>query len=152
VKSLILAECYFCQGDPGFNITSTSCIICYQMVLSFKLQMTREKNNIRTDLNVSMEGRENSSTVSYEGNSISKLQIQVTTYVFEFLPIWAAFLCRNILCCIHIFCLLKTHNTTLFYRGACIQGRRHLVTAATPVQSCAYRLLCVTITLDSATI
>jgi hypothetical protein len=25
----------------------------------------------------------------------------------------------------------KTHNAMLFYRGACIQGRRHLVTAAT---------------------
>jgi hypothetical protein len=27
----------------------------------------------------------------------------------------------------------KTHNATLFYRGTCIQGRRHLVTAATSV-------------------
>jgi hypothetical protein len=25
----------------------------------------------------------------------------------------------------------KTHNATPFYRGTCIQGRRHLVTAAT---------------------
>jgi hypothetical protein len=33
-----------------------------------------------------------------------------------------------------------------------IQGRRHLVTAATSVQSCAYRSLCVTIKLDSAAI
>jgi hypothetical protein len=57
-----------------------------------------------------------------------------------------------ILCCIHIFCLQKTHKATLFYRGTCIQGRRHLVTAATSVQSCAYRLLCVTIKLDSADI
>jgi hypothetical protein len=37
----------------------------------------------------------------------------------------------DILCCIHIFCPQKTHNATLFYRGTCIQGRRHLVTAAT---------------------
>jgi hypothetical protein len=34
---------------------------------------------------------------------------------------------------------LQTHNATLFYHGTCIQGRRHLVTAATSVQSCAYR-------------
>jgi hypothetical protein len=27
----------------------------------------------------------------------------------------------------------KKHNATLFYRGTCIQGRRHLVTAATYV-------------------
>jgi hypothetical protein len=27
----------------------------------------------------------------------------------------------------------KTHNATLFYRGTCIQERRHLVTAATSV-------------------
>jgi hypothetical protein len=40
----------------------------------------------------------------------------------------------------------------LFYRGTCIQGRRHLVTAATSVQLCAYRSLCVTIKLDSAAI
>jgi hypothetical protein len=46
----------------------------------------------------------------------------------------------------------KTYNATLFYRGTCIQGRRHLVTAATSVQSCAYRSLCVTIKLDSAAI
>src|SRR5215475_2416936 len=58
----------------------------------------------------------------------------------------------DILCCIHIFCPQKTHNATLFYRGTCIQGRRHLVTAATSVQSCAYRSLCVTIKLDSAAI
>jgi hypothetical protein len=25
--------------------------------------------------------------------------------------------------CFHIFCQQKTHNATLFYRGACIQGR-----------------------------
>src|SRR5215475_1365065 len=58
----------------------------------------------------------------------------------------------NILCCIHNFCPQETHNATLFYRGTCIQGRRHLVTAATSVQSCAYRSLCVTITLGSAAI
>src|SRR5215475_8289088 len=46
----------------------------------------------------------------------------------------------------------KTHNATLFYRGTCVQGRRHLVTAATSVQSHAYRSLCVTIKLDSAAI
>jgi hypothetical protein len=40
--------------------------------------------------------------------------------------------------CFHIFCPQKTHNATLFYRGACIQGRRHLVAAATSVQSRAY--------------
>jgi hypothetical protein len=37
----------------------------------------------------------------------------------------------DILCYIHIFCPQKTHNVTLFYRGTCIQGRRHLLTAAT---------------------
>jgi hypothetical protein len=50
------------------------------------------------------------------------------------------------------FCPQKTHNTTLFYRGICIWGSRHLVTAATSVQSCTYRLLCVTIKLDSGAI
>jgi hypothetical protein len=39
----------------------------------------------------------------------------------------------DILCCIHIFCPQKTHNATLLYRGTCIKGRRHLVTAATSV-------------------
>src|SRR5215475_11596094 len=59
----------------------------------------------------------------------------------------------HILCCIHIFCpQKKTQNATLFYRGTCIQGRHHLVTAATSVKSCAYRSLCVTIKLDSAAI
>jgi hypothetical protein len=33
----------------------------------------------------------------------------------------------------------KTQNAKLFYRGTCIQGCCHLVTAATSVQSCAYR-------------
>jgi hypothetical protein len=32
--------------------------------------------------------------------------------------------------CFHIFCPQKTHNATLLSRGTCIQGRRHLVTAA----------------------
>jgi hypothetical protein len=59
----------------------------------------------------------------------------------EMLTIWAAFLCGYPL-----------HNATLFYRGTCIQGRRHFVTAATSVQSCTYRSLCVTIKLDSAAI
>jgi hypothetical protein len=58
----------------------------------------------------------------------------------------------DILCCIHIFCPQKMYNATLFYRGACIQGRRNLVPAATSEQSFAYRLLCVTINLDSAAI
>jgi hypothetical protein len=49
----------------------------------------------------------------------------------------------HILCCIHIFCPQKTHNATLFYRGTCIQWRRHLVTAAMSVHS---------IKLDSAAI
>jgi hypothetical protein len=53
---------------------------------------------------------------------------------------------------IHIFCPQKTHNTTLFCRGTFIQGRRHLVTAATSEQSCAYRSLCATIKLDKAAI
>jgi hypothetical protein len=44
------------------------------------------------------------------------------------------------------------HNATLFYRGTFIQGRRKLVTAATSLQSCAYRSLCVTIKVDSAAI
>jgi hypothetical protein len=54
--------------------------------------------------------------------------------------------------CFHIFCPQKTHNATLFYRGTCFQGRRHLVTDATSVQSCAYQSLCVTIKLDGAAI
>jgi hypothetical protein len=69
----------------------------------------------------------------------------------EMLPIWAAFLCGYRLLQPY-FCPQKTHNATLFYRGTCIQGRRHLVTAATSVQSCAYRSLCVTIKLDIAAI
>jgi hypothetical protein len=40
----------------------------------------------------------------------------------------------------------------LFYRGTCVQGHRHLVTAATSVQSCTCRSLCDTIKLDSAAI
>jgi hypothetical protein len=67
----------------------------------------------------------------------------------EMLPIWAAFLCRYPLL-LPYFLPTETHNTTLFYRGTCIQGRHHLLTAATSVQSCAYRSLCVTIKLDSA--
>jgi hypothetical protein len=35
--------------------------------------------------------------------------------------------------CFHIFGPQKTHNATLFYCGTCIQGRCHLVTAATSV-------------------
>jgi len=35
------------------------------MVLNFKMQMTRERKNSRTDLDVCLEGRKNSSTVSY---------------------------------------------------------------------------------------
>jgi len=54
--------------------------------------------------------------------------------------------------CFHFFCPQKTRNATLLYRGSCTQGRRHLVTAATSVQSCAYQSLCVTIKLDSAAI
>jgi hypothetical protein len=67
----------------------------------------------------------------------------------EMLPMLAAFLCGHPL--LHpYFCPQKTHKATLFYRGTCIQGRRHLVTAAASVQTCAYRSLCVTIKLDSA--
>jgi hypothetical protein len=69
----------------------------------------------------------------------------------EMLPIWAAFLCGYPL--LHPYFLsTKTQNSTLFYRGTCIQGRRHLVTSCTPEQSCAYRSLFVTIKLDSAAI
>jgi hypothetical protein len=73
----------------------------------------------------------------------------------EMLPVWAAYgqnFFMDILCCIHNFCPQKTHNATLFYRGTCIHGRHHLLTAAMSVQSCAYRSLCVTIKLDSAAI
>jgi hypothetical protein len=69
----------------------------------------------------------------------------------EMLPNWQH-LFVDILCSIHIFCPQKTHNAKLFYRGTCIQGRRLLVTAATSVQSSAYRSLCATIKLDSAAI
>jgi hypothetical protein len=61
----------------------------------------------------------------------------------EMLLIWAASI---------YFAHKKTHNATLFYRGTCIQGHRHLVTAATSAHSCAYQSLCVTIKLDSAAI
>jgi hypothetical protein len=58
----------------------------------------------------------------------------------EMLPVWEAFLGGFPL--LHpYFTHTNTHNATLFYRGTCIQGRRHLVTAATSVQSCAYRSL-----------
>jgi hypothetical protein len=50
----------------------------------------------------------------------------------EMLPIWAAFLCRYPL--LPYFCPQKAHSATLFYRDTCIQGRHHLVTAATSVQ------------------
>jgi hypothetical protein len=49
----------------------------------------------------------------------------------EMLPTWAAFLCVYPL--LSYFLPTKTHNATLFYRGTCIQGRRHLVTTATSV-------------------
>jgi hypothetical protein len=67
----------------------------------------------------------------------------------EMLPIWAEFLCGY-----HLlpYFLATKKDATLFYRGTCIQGHRHLLTAATSVQSCAYRSLCVTIKLDSAAI
>jgi hypothetical protein len=52
----------------------------------------------------------------------------------ELLPIWVAFLYGYPL--LPYFLLTKTQNSTLFYRGTCIQGRRHVVTAATSVQSC----------------
>ena len=52
----------------------------------------------------------------------------------------------------HIFCPQKPHNATLFFRGTRIQGRRHLVTAALSVLSCAYRSLRIAIKLDSAAI
>jgi hypothetical protein len=69
----------------------------------------------------------------------------------EMLPIRATFLCGYPLLYPY-FCPQKTHNATLFYRGTCIQGRRHLVTAATSVQSFAYQSLCVKLKLDSAAI
>ena len=52
------------------------------------------------------------------------------------------------LCC-HIFCPQKQHNTTLFYRGTRIQGRRHFITATPSLLSCAYRSLHVRIKLDN---
>ena len=64
---------------------------------------------------------------------------------------WASFLCGYPLFPF-FFAHKKMQNATLFYRGTRTQGRRHLVTAATSVQSCAYRSLCVTIKLDSAAI
>jgi hypothetical protein len=63
---------------------------------------------------------------------------------------WAAFPCGYPL--LPYFLPTKNATATLFYRGTCTQGRRHLVTAATSVQSCAYRPLCVTIKLESAAI
>jgi len=55
----------------------------------------------------------------------------------------------DVLCC-HNFFPQKPPSATLFYRGKRIQGRRHLVTAAPSLQSCAYRSLRVTMKLDSA--
>jgi len=57
----------------------------------------------------------------------------------------------DILCC-RTFGPQKPHNATLFYHGTRIQGRRHLVTAALSLQSCAKRSLRVTIKLDGAAI
>jgi hypothetical protein len=52
----------------------------------------------------------------------------------EMLPIWVAFLCGYPL--LHPYFLpTKKHNATLFYHGTCIQGHRHLVTAATSLYS-----------------
>jgi hypothetical protein len=68
----------------------------------------------------------------------------------EMLPTWAAFLCGYTL--LPYFLPKNMHIATLFYRGTCIQGRRHLITAAMSVQSCAYRSLCITIKLVSAAI
>jgi hypothetical protein len=45
----------------------------------------------------------------------------------EMLPLWAYPLLHP------YFFPQKTHKATLFYRGTCIQGRRHLVTAVTSV-------------------
>jgi hypothetical protein len=71
----------------------------------------------------------------------------------EMLPIWAYGQHFFVdIFSFHIYCQQKKHKATLFYRGACIQGRRHLVTAATSVQSSAYRSLCLTIKLDIAAI
>ena len=55
----------------------------------------------------------------------------------------------DILCC-YTFCPQKPHNATLFCRGTHIHGRRHLVTGAPSLQSCAHRSLHITIKLDSA--
>src|SRR5215470_15842382 len=55
-------------------------------------------------------------------------------YVCTVMTIWAAFLCGYSLLHPYIF-PHKPHNATLFYRCTCIQGRRHLVTAVTSVQS-----------------
>jgi hypothetical protein len=88
----------------------------------------------------------------YRGRVGTGLSVLWVAYAHkEMLPICAAFLCGYPL--LHsYFCPQKTHNATPFYRGTCIQGRSHLVTAATSVQSCAYRSSCVTIKLDSAAI
>ena len=64
---------------------------------------------------------------------------------------WAAFLCGYPLLP-YLLHSKTTHNATLFNRGMRIQGRRHLVTAATSLQPCAYRSLRITIKLDSAAI
>jgi hypothetical protein len=48
----------------------------------------------------------------------------------EILTIWAALLCGYPLLHPYI-CPQNAHNATLFYRGTCIQGHRHIVTAAT---------------------
>jgi hypothetical protein len=51
----------------------------------------------------------------------------------EMLPIRAEFLCGYPLLP-YFLPTKKMQKVILFYRGTCIQGRRHLVTAATSVQ------------------
>jgi hypothetical protein len=124
------------------------CVLCW-FFYTFFTPISVQRVNGR-------DARRNGRRCSYEGNSVSKLQIQVATYVILGYPqrnaahmgsisLWISFAAS-------IFFAHKKHNATLFCRGTCIQGRCHLVTAATSVQSCAYRSLCVTIKLDSVAI
>jgi hypothetical protein len=53
----------------------------------------------------------------------------VCVYAYVRACVYASALMRMCVCvciCSHSFCSQKTHNATLFYRGTCIQGRRHL--------------------------
>jgi hypothetical protein len=98
------------------------------------------KNEIRHELKIQLvPHRKHSRPRPYVGNSISKLQIQVTAFPCGY-PLLPYFLpTKN----------AQRHAVLSWYMYS---GAPPSLTAATSVQSCAYRSLCVTIKLDSAAI